>query len=81
MNKKNEIIIGKIFKDFRHKKGITQKTIADRLGVTPQMIQLYERGEARIPLSRLIDICDLIGVNITTFVRVVIKAIGENNAK
>ena len=42
--------------------GMSQNTLADRLGVTFQQIQKYEKGTNRVSSSRLAMIADAFGV-------------------
>ena len=43
--------------------GISQTEMADRIGVTFQQVQKYERGINRIGASRLIKICDVLQIS------------------
>ena len=51
----------------RTTRGITQNELADRLGITFQQIQKYERGVNRVGASRLLAITRLLNVPITFF--------------
>ena len=39
-----DLQIGKNIKAFRTRRGITQETLADHLGVAPQSVSKWERG-------------------------------------
>lgn len=44
--------------------GMTQERLSERLGITFQQIQKYERGVNRIAASRLYDICKILDVSL-----------------
>lgn len=47
--------------------GLSQIELAERIGVSFQQIQKYEKGLTRISVMRLQQISDALGVNITAF--------------
>ena len=47
--------------------GMSQSDVADRLDLTFQQIQKYERGVNRIGAGRLSQIADILGVPVTYF--------------
>ena len=53
--------IGKTIKYYRIKKGITQQNLADKLGVTWEMISRYETGKSS-PIHRIFDIADALNI-------------------
>ncbi len=52
-----DVYVGRRLKLLRKQKHISQKQLADRLGVTFQQIQKYEKGLNRLPASRMLSIC------------------------
>ena len=44
-------------KEFRDKKEITQKEIAETIGIKQQQYQRYENGENMMPVNYLVEIC------------------------
>jgi len=42
--------------------GISQAELAQRIGVTPQQVQKYEKGANRVGASRLLQICAVLDV-------------------
>src|SRR5512147_224203 len=46
----------------RNMLGISQTEMGDRIGVTFQQVQKYEKGINRIGSSRLMQICDVLGI-------------------
>ena len=55
--------IGKNIKYYRLEKGLTQKTLADKIGITWEMISRYER-EKSTPLRHIQEIADALDVPI-----------------
>ena len=59
--------VGSMFRTRRQELGLSQTAVADRLGVTFQQVQKYERGMNRISASRLHDLCEILGVPVEYF--------------
>ena len=59
--------VGLMFRTRRQELGLSQTAVAERLGVTFQQVQKYERGMNRISASRLHDLCEILGVPIEYF--------------
>jgi transcriptional regulator with XRE-family HTH domain len=57
-----DVEVGGKIKAQRRLVGMSQNTLADRLGVTFQQIQKYEKGTNRVSSSRLAMIADAFGV-------------------
>ena len=51
----------KSIKELRKSKGLTQKDVADYLGVKPSMVSRYENGVVTPPLSKLEALSELFG--------------------
>lgn len=47
--------------------GITQEQLAERLGLTFQQVQKYERGANRISAARLLAVADMVGQPLSFF--------------
>lgn len=58
--------IGELIREMRKALGISQAALAEKLGVSYQQIQKYEKGGG-ITVSRLIQIAEAFGVPINTF--------------
>lgn len=56
-------IIGERIREIRKKRNISQAKLADRIGITFQQIQKYEKGTNNISVPRLLAISDALGVN------------------
>lgn len=54
--------IGKIIKQLRIEKGLTQKELADKIGKSKQMIIKYEKNQSEISTTVLTDISKALGV-------------------
>lgn len=52
----------------RQQKGLTQTDVAVRLGQTQSFISKVERGERRIDIVELRQLCAVMGVEFVTFV-------------
>jgi transcriptional regulator with XRE-family HTH domain len=59
--------VGKRIRHRRWMVGMTQQQLADRVGIKFQQIQKYETGMNRVSASRLWDIADAMGVQISFF--------------
>ena len=51
----------------RHMLGMSQGKLADKLGITFQQVQKYEKGTNRISASRLQAMCRILGVSVPYF--------------
>lgn len=47
--------------------GVSQDQLADSLGLTFQQVQKYERGANRVSASKLFQIAEILGVNVSYF--------------
>jgi transcriptional regulator with XRE-family HTH domain len=59
--------IGIKIRQIRKSWGISQIELAEKIGVSFQQVQKYEKGSTRISASRLMQISEALNVNITTF--------------
>lgn len=59
--------VGKRIRHRRWMVGMTQQQLADKVGIKFQQIQKYETGMNRVSASRLWDISDALGVQISFF--------------
>jgi len=59
--------IGQKIKQIRKSWGISQIELAERIGISFQQIQKYEKGLTMISVMRLQQISEVLGVNITVF--------------
>ena len=59
-----DLQIGRNIKALRTKRGITQETLAVRLGVAPQSVSKWERGEGYPDITFLIPLAEYFGVTL-----------------
>lgn len=62
-----DIHIGQSIRAFRTRRGLSQSALGERIGVTFQQVQKYERGTNRVSGSRLYEIAGVLGVSIADF--------------
>lgn len=62
-----DIKIGEKIKNARKSWGLSQIELAERLGISFQQIQKYEKGYTRISVMRLYQISEALGVDISHF--------------
>jgi transcriptional regulator with XRE-family HTH domain len=62
-----DIHVGKRIRHRRWMIGVTQQQLADKVGIKFQQIQKYETGMNRVSASRLWDIAETLGVEISFF--------------
>ena len=62
-----DIYVGSKVKSRRLILGLSQEELATSIGLTFQQVQKYERGTNRISVSRLVDICRVLKVQIDYF--------------
>lgn len=62
-----DVHVGKRLRLRRNILKITQKELAEMLGLTFQQVQKYEKGDNRVSASRLWDISQILGVPIDFF--------------
>ena len=58
-----EITLGKIIRDFRYKKGFTQKDLAKKAGISVSAIQQIEYGKLRPKIETLLKIFNILGLD------------------
>jgi transcriptional regulator with XRE-family HTH domain len=57
-------MVGARIQMLRVNRGMSQTMLAERIGVTFQQVQKYERGASRVGASRLSQIASVLGVSI-----------------
>lgn len=62
-----DVHVGKRIRHRRWLVGMTQQNLAERVGIKFQQIQKYETGANRVSASRLWNIADALGVEISFF--------------
>lgn len=59
-------IIGTRIRQYRAQLSMTQRELADKLGLTPKMVSFYENNERFPPYDILIKLSDIFGVSVDT---------------
>lgn len=60
---------GKYIRDKRESKGILQSEMAKQLKITQAYYSMIERGERNLDLIVAINICNILGLNLQTFIK------------
>ena len=68
MNNNNvDLLIGTKIRLRRHVLGMSQTDLGNRIGVTFQQVQKYEKGHNKIVASRLLEVANIMDVPISDF--------------
>lgn len=67
--------LGKILKDIRIEKRITQQEVADRLQIARQNVSTYENGLKTLDVDTFLMICDILQVDYTEIIQKVKKLV------
>lgn len=59
--------IGEKIRQLRKGWGLSQSELAEKIGVSFQQVQKYEKGSTAVSVARLQQISEVLGVNITSF--------------
>jgi transcriptional regulator with XRE-family HTH domain len=62
-----DVEVGQRIKIQRLQSGLSQSTLAEKLGVTFQQVQKYEKGVNRVGAGRLTKIAEVLGVPVSSF--------------
>lgn len=73
--------VGAQIKQRRTVLGMSQTELANRLGITFQQVQKYEKGANRVGSSRLYEISEILGVPLQSFFEGVEEVITKKNTK
>jgi len=60
----NDGLVGSRIRQLRHARGLTQRDLADALGITFQQIQKYERGTNRVAATSLPAMAGRLGCSV-----------------
>ncbi len=61
--------IGQIIRDARLASNLSQMQLAEKLGISYQQIQKYEKGMTELTLTRLYQIAEALEIPINTFIQ------------
>lgn len=59
-----DALVGARIRMFRINRGMSQTVLAERIGVTFQQVQKYEKGANRVGASRLAQIASVLGISV-----------------
>jgi transcriptional regulator with XRE-family HTH domain len=59
--------IGMLIREMRKAAGMSQMKLAEKIGVSYQQVQKYEKGASKLSVPRLLQIAEVFGVPVTTF--------------
>ena len=60
----NQIKIGRFIAECRKKANLTQKQLAEKLGITDKAISKWERGLAMPDTSIMLELCDILSISV-----------------
>ena len=66
-NKEYDLEFGKFIKENRRKKKMTQKTVAEQLGIAQSYYSRMEHGVRSVDLKMAAKICNVLGINLQDF--------------
>lgn len=72
--------LGETICQYRQNKKMTQEEFASRLGVTPQAVSKWERGNGLPDVSLLGGICSILGINADTLLGLTEKVVENGNS-
>ena len=59
--------IGSLIREMRKAAGMSQMRLADKIGVSYQQVQKYEKGASKLSVPRLMQIAEVFGVPVMAF--------------
>lgn len=62
-----DVHVGKRLREVRIMRGLTQTQLGEKLGISFQQVQKYEKGTNRIGSSRLWDMCGILDVPVSFY--------------
>lgn len=65
VKKEASLDVGKRIKELRIRTGMSQKELADKVGLTPSFVSQVENNQIAPSLSSFIQICDVLGVSLS----------------
>jgi transcriptional regulator with XRE-family HTH domain len=68
-NRKQQKVLLALLREFRVQAGIRQIDVADALGKPQAFVSYYESGARRLDLLELRQVCKVLGISLTDFVR------------
>lgn len=75
----NQNYLGRKILECRQNKGLTQEELAGRIGVTPQALSKWERGQSLPDVALLADLCQILGCSADLLLGMSTVKITENS--
>jgi transcriptional regulator with XRE-family HTH domain len=72
-----DIALGQQIRFMRQQRGLSQQALAERLGLTFQQVQKYEKGTNRVSFSRLVAIARALDCGVGDLVQAIEKGFAE----
>jgi transcriptional regulator with XRE-family HTH domain len=66
--------LGSLIRQMRKAAGMSQMKLAEKIGVSYQQVQKYEKGASKLSVPRLIQISEIFDVPVTHFLEEPLKA-------
>lgn len=60
-------VVGRNIRTARLARGLSQSALAEKLGITFQQVQKYEKGVNRVGSGRLFEVAAILGIPVTSF--------------
>jgi transcriptional regulator with XRE-family HTH domain len=76
-----DLYVGERIRNRRNALQMSQEQLADRLGITFQQVQKYERGANRVSATRLNEISKILGVPVSFFFAPVPNGLAEGQGE
>lgn len=61
--KRSHEAIGRVLRYYRKKRSISQKRLANHLGISFQQLQKYEKGINRVSIVRMLQIAQMVDIS------------------
>lgn len=66
---KYDVALGRILKEYRIQNGLTLQNVADKMGMSRQMIFHYESGRSPMTVTQVIKICGIYEIDYATILK------------
>ena len=76
-----DMLVGLRVKELRKAKLLTQKDIANAIGVSSQQIQKYEKGQDRLSFNRIYELSKFLNMRLESFLPTDCNAIGLSDSE
>jgi len=73
--------LGERIRKSRKERELTQAQVAEKLGVTQQLIATYETGKRRLPVLTLVKIAEILDISIDDLLRIENKSKADTSLK